>query len=163
MNLRSWARTLIAISFFLSGLAETLSATGLVIEVSPDARWGPGVHTLAIGGPLQMAAATLLASGRKTRWALSILLCYVSLGNVFGNLPQIFKPGVGGSAIAGLLGNMAVIGGLLYWLHGERTPGRSALAAKGLAGNSPYTGQPLAYARGSEIQPPSGDRQGAAY
>ena len=72
-----------------------------------------------------MAGAALLLSGRKTCWALGILICYVSLGSVFGNLPQIFDPHVGGSAIAGLLSNMAVIGGLLYWLHGERATGLS--------------------------------------
>jgi uncharacterized membrane protein YphA (DoxX/SURF4 family) len=153
MNLRTWARILVAISFFLSGLAETLSATGLVVEISPDARWGPGLHAMAIGGPLQMAGAALLLSGRKTRWALGILICYVSLGSVFGNLPQIFDPHVGGSAIAGLLSNMAVIGGLLYWLHGERATSLSTLAADGLTRNSGYTGHPLADARGSETQP----------
>ena len=143
MNLRSWARILIAISFFLSGLAETLSATGLVIEFSPDAGWGLGAHTLALGGGLQMAGAALLASGRQTRWALGILLCYVSLGSVFGNLPQIFSPDVGGSAVARLLSNMAVIGGLLYWLHGELTPKKNALSAGSLAGNNPHAGRPL--------------------
>ena len=162
VNLRTWARILIAISFFLSGLAETLSATGLVIELSPDACWGPGAHTLALGGPWQMAGAALLASDRKTRWALGILGCYVLLVSVLGNLPLIFNPDVGGSAIAGLLSNLAVIGGLLYWLHGERTPRRSALPAEGLTRNSLYTAQPLAYACGSETQPPSGHRQGAA-
>ena len=156
VNLRTWARILIAISFFLSGLAETLSGTGLAIEFSPDARWGPGAHALALGGLLQMAGAAVLAFGRKPRWALGILVGYISLGSVFGNLPQVFNPDVGGSAIAGLLANMAVIGGLLYWLHGERTPSRSALPAMGLTGNSLYTGQPLVYTHGSEPQPPSG-------
>lgn len=33
MNLRTWARMLVAVSFFLSGLAETLSATGLVMQI----------------------------------------------------------------------------------------------------------------------------------
>lgn len=122
MNLRTWVRVLIAVSFSMSGLVETLSATGLVVELSPDGRWGPGVHTLAVSGPLQMVGAALLASGRKTRWALSILGCYVFLVSVFGNLPLIFNPDVGGSAIAGLLSNLAVMGGILYWLHGERIP-----------------------------------------
>jgi hypothetical protein len=122
MNLRTWALVLIAVSCLISGLAETLSATGLVVELSPDGRWGPGVHTLAVSGPLQMLGAALLASGRKRRWTLSILGCYVFLAGVFGNLPLIFNPDVGGSAIAGLLGNLAVMGGILYWLYGERIP-----------------------------------------
>jgi uncharacterized membrane protein YphA (DoxX/SURF4 family) len=79
MNLRTWARVLIVVSFSISGLVETLSATGLVVELSPDGRWGRGVHTLAVSGPLQMVGAALIASGRKTRWALSILGCYVFL------------------------------------------------------------------------------------
>lgn len=120
MNLRTWTRVLIAVSFSVSGLAETLSATGLVVELSPDGRWGPGVHTLAVSGPLQIAGAALLVSGRKTRWALSILGCYVFLASVFGNLPLIFNPGVGGSAIAGLLINLAVMAGISYWLYSER-------------------------------------------
>lgn len=66
-DLRLWARFLIASSFLFSGLAETLSATGVVLELSPGAQFSLGFHTLAIGGPLQMAGATLLASGRKTR------------------------------------------------------------------------------------------------
>ena len=113
MNLRTWARALIAVSFSISGLVETLSATGLVVELSPDGLWGPGVHTLAISGPLQVAGAVLLASDRKTRWALSILGCYVFLASVFGNLPLILNPDVGKSAIAGLLGNLVLMGGIL--------------------------------------------------
>lgn len=128
MNLRTWARVLIAVSFSISGLLETLSATGLVVELSPDGRWGPGVHTLPVSGPLQMVGAALIASGRKTRWVLSLLGCYVFLVSVFGNLPLIFNPDVGGSAIAGLLSNLAVMGGILYWLHSERIP--SAHGAK---------------------------------
>jgi hypothetical protein len=122
MNLRTWARVLIAISFAISGLVETLSATGLVVELSPDGRWGPGVHTLAVSGPLQMVGAALIASSRKTRWVLSIFGGYVFLVSVFGNLPLVFDLDVGGSAIAGLLINLAVLGGVLYWLHGERIP-----------------------------------------
>lgn len=122
MNLRTLARVLIAVSFSISGLVETLSATGLVVELSPDGRWGPGVHTLSVSGPLQIVGAALLASGRKTRWALSILGCYVFLVSVLGNVPLIFNPDVGGSAIAGLLSNLAVMGGILYWLHSERIP-----------------------------------------
>ncbi len=117
MNLRTWARVLIAVSFSISGLVETLSATGLVVELSPDGRWGPGVHTLAVSGPLQMVGAALLASGHKTRRVVCILGCYVFLASVFGNLPLILIPNVGGSAIAGLLINLAVMGGILYWLH----------------------------------------------
>jgi uncharacterized membrane protein YphA (DoxX/SURF4 family) len=123
MNLRTWARILIAISFLISGLVETLGATGLVVELSPDGRWGSGIHTLAVSGPLQLAGAALLASGRKTRWALIILGGYVFLVSVFGNLPLIFNPKLGGSAISGLLSNLAVLGGILYWLHSERVPG----------------------------------------
>jgi O-antigen/teichoic acid export membrane protein len=69
-----------------------------------------------------MVGAALLALGHKTRWVASILGCYVFLVSVFGNLPLIFDPGLGGSAIAGLLINLAVLGGVLYWLHGERLP-----------------------------------------
>ncbi len=119
MNLRTWARVLIAVSFLISGLVETLGATGLVVELSPDGRWGSGIHTLAISGPLQIAGAALLASGRKTRWALIILGGYVLLASLFGNLPLILNPKVGGSAIVGLLSNLAVLGGILYWLQSE--------------------------------------------
>ena len=118
MNLRAWTRVFIAVSLTFSGLVETLSATGLVVELSPD---GGGIHTLAVSGPLQIAGAALLVSGRKTRWALSILGCYVFLASVFGNLPLIFNPGVGDSAIAGLLTNLAVMTGISYWLYSERT------------------------------------------
>ena len=86
MNLRTTARLLITSAYFLSGLAETLSATGLVIELSPAVGWGLGANTLPLGGALQMAGAALLASGRKTRCALGILLGYVFLGSVVGNL-----------------------------------------------------------------------------
>ena len=163
MNPRTWARIVIASAFFLLGLAETLTSTGLIIEFLPDAPWGLGTHILVIGGPLQMAAATLLASGRKTRWALGILLCYVSLGIVFGNLPQIFDPASGGSAIAHLLSRTAVVGGLLYWLHRERTTRRRVLPVSGLTGRSLHRDQPFAYARGfSETQPAGGNRREAA-
>lgn len=120
MNSRTWALVIIGVSVSISGLVETLSATGLVVELSPDGRWGAGIHTLAVSGPLQILGAALLASGRKRRWALSILGSYAFLAGVLGNLPLIFSPDVGGSAIAGLLGNLAVMGGILYWLHGER-------------------------------------------
>lgn len=123
MNLRTGVRVLIAVSFCISGLAETLSTTGLVVELSPDGRWGPGVHTLAVSGPLQIVGAVLLAFGRKTRGALSILGCYVFLVSVFGNLPLILNPDVGGSAMVGLLSNLAVVGGILYWFRSERIPG----------------------------------------
>jgi uncharacterized membrane protein YphA (DoxX/SURF4 family) len=122
MNLRTWARILIALSFLISGLVETLGATGLVVELSPDGRWGSGIHTLAVSGPLQLVGAALLASGRKTRWALIILGFYVFLASVFGNLPLIFNSKVGGSAISELLSNLAILGGILYWLHSERMP-----------------------------------------
>jgi hypothetical protein len=119
MNLRTWARVIIVVSVAVSGLVETLGATGLVVELSPDSRGVFGVHTLALSGPLQMLGAAVLASGRKKRWVLSILGCYVFLAGVFGNLPLIFNPDVGGSAAAGLLGNLAVMGGIFYWLHSE--------------------------------------------
>ena len=122
MNLRTWARVLIAGLCSISGLVETLSATGLVVQLSPDGRWGPGVHTLAISGPLQMVGAVLIASGRKTRWALGSLGCYVLLVSVFGNLPLVFNSDVGGIAVAGLLGNIAVMGGIFYCFHSERRP-----------------------------------------
>ena len=122
MNLRTWVRALIAISFAISGLIETLNFTGLVVELSPGGGWGPGFYTVAVSGPLQIVGAVLLASGRKTRWALSILGSYVLLAGVFGNLPLILAPGVRGSALAGLLANVAVLGGIVYWLHGERKP-----------------------------------------
>ncbi len=125
VDLRLWARFLIASSFLFSGLAETLSATGVVLELSPAAQLSLGFHTLAIGGPLQMAGATLLASGRKTRWALGILIAYVFLGSVFAILPRIIHPDASGSAMAGMITNMAVMGGLLYWLESERLPSTS--------------------------------------
>lgn len=119
-NLRALGRVLIAIAFFLLGLAETLNATGLVIETSPVAHGGS--RTLVLGGPLQMAAAVLLASGRKTRWALGILLCYAFLASVFANLPQILNSDVAGNATVGLIVNIAAICGLLQWLYVEWRP-----------------------------------------
>jgi uncharacterized membrane protein YphA (DoxX/SURF4 family) len=157
MNLRTWARILIAISFFLSGLAETLSATGLVAEVSPDRLWGPGTYTLAVGGPLQMAVAALLASGRKTRWALGVLVCYVCLGGALWHLPRIFNPEVGETAIGGLLSSMALLGGILYGLQGERTSSRRDSPAKDLARDGPYQGQPVRHSHGSEDRPQQAD------
>jgi len=88
---RTLARILVAIFILSLGTGGDAQRTGLLVEISPDARWGPGAHSLAIGGPLQMAGAALLLSGRKTPWALGILVCYVALGSVFGNLPQVFK------------------------------------------------------------------------
>jgi uncharacterized membrane protein YphA (DoxX/SURF4 family) len=125
VDLRLWARFLIASSFLFSGLAETLSATGVVLELSPDAQFSLGFQTLALGGPLQMAGATLLASGRKTRWALGILIAYVVLGSVVVILPRMIHPDGSGSALAGMITNLAVIGGLLYWLDSERLPSAS--------------------------------------
>jgi Na+-transporting NADH:ubiquinone oxidoreductase subunit NqrB len=142
MNLRTWVRALIAVSFAVLGLAETLSATGLVVELSPDGRWGSGVHTLAVSGPLQMLGAALLASGRKTRWALSILGCYIFLVGVFGNLPLILNPDVGWNAIAGLLINVAVLGGILYWFHNERIPS-ARRARPALPMTSPASAPPV--------------------
>ncbi|RPI14438.1 MAG: hypothetical protein EHM65_04630 [Acidobacteriales bacterium] len=126
MNRGTWVRVLIAIACSISGLVETLSATGLVVELSADGRWGPGVQTLAVSGPLQILGAALLLSGRKTRWALSILGCYVLLVSVFGNLPLVFNPDMSRNAIAGLLSNLAVMGGIWYWLHSQRMPGTQA-------------------------------------
>lgn len=123
MNLRTWARALIAVSFLISGLVETLSATGLVVELSPDGGWGPGVHTVAVSGPLQMVGAALIAFSRKARWVAGILGCYFFLASIFGNLPLVFDPQVGGSAIAGLLINLVVIGVALSWLRSEPIPG----------------------------------------
>lgn len=120
MNLRTGVRLLVAISVLISGLVETLGATGLVVELSPAHRWGGGVHTLAVSGPLLMVGAALLASGRNTRWVLSILGCYVLLVSVFGDLPLIFNPDVGPSAVVELLINLAVLGGIAYWLYCER-------------------------------------------
>jgi hypothetical protein len=120
MNLRSGARVFITVSVSISGIVETLSATGPVVELSPNNLLGPGVHTLAVSGPLQMLGAVLVACGRKTRWTLGILGCYVFLVSVFGDLPLIFHPDVSGNAIVGLLSNLAVMGGLLCWLRGER-------------------------------------------
>lgn len=111
-----------AAAFSISGMLETLSGTGLVAELSPDGGWGPGIHTLPVSGPLQMLGAALLTFGHKTGWVASILGCYVFLTSVFGNLPLVFDPNVGGSAVAGLLVNLAVMGAVLYWLHGERLP-----------------------------------------
>jgi hypothetical protein len=149
MNLRTWVRVLIAVSFAISGLAETLSSTGLVVELSSDGRWGSGVHTLAVSGPLQMVGAALLASGRQTRWVLGILGCYVFLVSVFGNLPLILNPGVGWSAIAGLAINLAVMGGILYWFHNERTPDKSCIGFAGRAAGLP------GFATGPQIPAPS--------
>jgi len=120
MNLRTGVRVLIAISFLISGLVETLGATGLVVELSPAHRWGPGVHTLAVSGPLLMIGAALLASDRKTRWVLSILGCYVLLVSALGDLPLIFNPEAGASALVELLINLAVMGGILYWFYSGR-------------------------------------------
>jgi uncharacterized membrane protein YphA (DoxX/SURF4 family) len=125
MNLRTGVRVLIAISFLVSGLVETLGATGLVVELSPAHRWGPGVHTLAVSGPLLMVGAALLASGRKTRWVLSILGCYVFLVSALGDLPLIANAEAGASAIVELLINLAVMGGILYWFYSGRKPSAS--------------------------------------
>ncbi len=116
MNLQTGVRVLIAISVFMSGVVETLGATGLVMEMSPAHRWGPGVHTLAVSGPLLMVGAALLAFGQKTRWVLSILGCYVFLVSVLGDLPLALSP-AGTSAIIELLINLTVLTGIAYWLH----------------------------------------------
>lgn len=123
MKLPTWARLLSAVFFLLSGLAETLGATGLVIQVAPAAIWGPATHTIAVGGLMQITSAALLALGRKTRWALMSLLVYVTLGSIFGNLPRVLSSSVDGSAIAGLAVNLVSMAGLLCWLRFERTPG----------------------------------------
>jgi hypothetical protein len=72
---------------------------------------------------VQLVGAALLVSGRKTRWALSILGGYVCLVGVFGNLPRIFNPDAGGNAIVGLLVDLAVMAGIWYWFRTERMPG----------------------------------------
>jgi hypothetical protein len=138
MNLRTGVRTLIAISVLISGLVETLGATGLVMELSPAHRWGAGVHTLAVSGPLLLVGAALLACGRKTRWVLSILGCYILLSSVLGDVPLIFNPDVGGSAVTELLINLAVMGGIVYWLYSDRKPGaRDAKPALFMANPAP--------------------------
>jgi hypothetical protein len=121
MSLQTFVRALIAISFLVSGLVETLGATGLVVELSPAHQWGPGVHTLAVSGPLLIVGAALLAfGGRKTRWVLSLLGCYIFLASVLGDVPLISNPDVGGSALIELLINLAVLGGIVYWLYCDR-------------------------------------------
>lgn len=120
IDYKLWARLLIACSFLLSGLAETLSATGLVVELSPQAQSRFGCGSLVVGGPVQLAGAILLASGRRTRWALGILMGYVFLTSLFGILPGITRPGQSGAALPGLVSNLAVIGGLLHWIQTER-------------------------------------------
>lgn len=121
LNLRTVARSLIGASFFFAGLAETLSATGLVVELAPGMFWGMEPHTLPLGGPVQIAGAALLFSRRKTVWALGVLVAYLILGTIFSNLPLILRPEVGDAALAGLVSNMAVVGGMLYWLQAERS------------------------------------------
>ncbi len=135
MNPRTWVRLSIAVCFCLTGLAETLSATGLVVELSPDGRWGAGVHTLAVSGPLQMTGAILLVFSRKTRWTLSILGAYVCLSAIFVNLPRCVTSDVGGNAVVGLLINVAVLSAILLWFRSERVPGidRARAAVSGLA------------------------------
>ena len=123
MNRRMWVRVLVAAAFSISGLAETLSATGLVVELSPDGRWGPGIHTLAVSGPLQIIGAVLLMWGRKTGWTLGLLGGYVLLAAVFGNLPRVVNPDVGRNAMVGLLMNVAVVSGILYWFRSGRISG----------------------------------------
>ena len=125
MDLKQCARLLIASSFLVSGLAETLSATGLVIELLPEAQASLGMQTLAVGGPLQIAGAAWLASGRKTRRALALLVGYLVLVSLFGNLPGIIHPDPSGKALAGMITNMAVIGGLLHWMQSEGDHARS--------------------------------------
>ena len=143
MSLRTWVRLFIAVCFCVSGLAETLSATGLVVQLSPDGRWGFGVHTLVLSGPLQLAGAALLVSGRKTRWALSVLGAYVFLVGVLGNLPLIFNPDVGGNALAGLLIDLAVITGICYWFRTERiTSVHGAKAALSMTDLAPALPRP---------------------
>ena len=74
---------------------DPLSAMGVLFEGSPDAQISLGFSTLAVGGPLQMAGAALLASGRKTCWPWASSSCMRRLC-------------------------MAATGGLLYWLESER-------------------------------------------
>jgi hypothetical protein len=138
MNLRTGVRVLIAISILISGLVETLGATGLTMELSPAHRWGGGVHTLAVSGPLLLVGAALLASGQKTRWVLSILGCYILLSSVLGDVPLIFNPDVGGSAITELLINLAVMCGIVYWLCTDRKlSARRAKPALAMANPAP--------------------------
>ena len=137
MNLRTSVRYLIAAAFLIAGLAETLSVTGLVVQLSPHGRWATGFYTVALSGPLQLIGAALIAAGWKARWALYVLGIYISLACVFGNLPLIFNPQVGAGAIVGLLGNLAVIGGILYWLRGDpRSSARPSEPAPAMAGTA---------------------------
>lgn len=122
MNLQTGVRALIATSVLISGVVETLGATGLVVELSPAHRWGPGVHTLAVSGPLLMVGAALLAFGQKTRWVLSILGCYVVLASVLGDMPLVLSPAVGTSAIIELLINLAVLIGIVSLLYCDWKP-----------------------------------------
>ncbi len=123
MNLRTWTRYLLAVSFTVSGLIETLGATGVVFELSPDGLWGSGTHTLAVGGPLQLVGAAVLLSGRQTRLTLRLLGCYLVLASLFGNLPHVINSNLDVSALAGLLANLAVLSGIFFCLCGRRTPG----------------------------------------
>ena len=125
MDLKQCARFLIASSFLVSGLAETLSATGLVIELLPGAQASLGMQSLAVGGPLQIVGGAWLASGRKTRRVLALLVGYLVLVSLFGNLPGIIHPDPSGKALAGMITNMAVIGGLLHWMQSEGDHARS--------------------------------------
>ena len=115
MNLRTWTRYLLAVSFTVSGLIETLGATGVVFELSPDGLWGSGTHTLAVGGPLQLVGAAVLLSGRQTRLTLRLLGCYLVLASLFGNLPHVINSNLDVSALAGLLANLAVLSGIFFW------------------------------------------------
>jgi uncharacterized membrane protein len=121
MDLPAGARILLAASFAVFGLVETLNATGLSVLLSPDGRWASGVHTLAVSGPLQMVGAAFLAAGRKTRWTLRILGCYLVLVGVFGNVPLVFDPALRASAIAGLLANLVLLSGIVFYLRQERS------------------------------------------
>lgn len=117
-----------------------MSATGLLVELSSDGGWGPGVQTVAVSGPLQMVGAALIAFSRKARWVAGILGYYFFLVSIFGNLPLVFDPQVGGSAIAGLLINLVVIGVALYWIQSERKSGDPRRSCTPEDGKPPLAG-----------------------
>jgi len=76
-----------------------------------------------------MAGAASAIVCRKTPWALGILVCYVALGSVFWQPAQSSIPMLAPVRLPALLSNLAVIGGLLYWLHAERAASSNALAS----------------------------------
>ena len=114
---------------FFSGLGTGRNAErygfGDMIELLPGAQASLGMQSLAVGGPLRIAGGAWLASGRKTRRVLALLVGYLVLVSLFGNLPGLIHPDPSGKALAGMITNMAVIGGLLHWMQSEGDHARS--------------------------------------